>query len=301
MGRNARIATFNIVKFLLTLISLAFVLNLQAQSFQDFPLDPTAEWSVQYELLSGQDMDCISDCHFIKKIGNDTVLNGVGYTSIDISGYCILSGSGAPPCPQGVTYPSGKTFIRQDSGRYYMPYGDSLEHLVFDFNIEVGDTIEFTGLVVNQIDSVDIDGHSCKRVLGSSQTTDDFWIIEGIGSPKGFFDELFTLNVAGVSELICYSHNGQNIIPETPQGCWLQLDIADDVASIVEIYPNPTAGLIQVKGLKMATNYTLCDLLGNLVSSGQVETQGLIDVTQFDSGTYFLNLQGMEIKRVIKL
>jgi hypothetical protein len=57
----------------------------------------------------------------------------------------------------------------------------------------------------------------------------------------------------------------------------------------IEIYPNPTIGLLQIKGLNSKTTFHVINLLGQVIADGELETESL-DLTKLDNGTYLLKL-----------
>ncbi len=60
--------------------------------------------------------------------------------------------------------------------------------------------------------------------------------------------------------------------------------------SMIELFPNPTNGLLAVKGLEVARPYTISNLLGAVVSSGNVKSS--LDVHSLPSGIYILKVDG---------
>lgn len=57
----------------------------------------------------------------------------------------------------------------------------------------------------------------------------------------------------------------------------------------IETYPNPTKDILNFKGVNSQTSFQITDLLGKIISEGQLESE-LLDLTFLEEGTYFLKL-----------
>ncbi|MBL1280959.1 MAG: choice-of-anchor B family protein [Fluviicola sp.] len=65
-------------------------------------------------------------------------------------------------------------------------------------------------------------------------------------------------------------------------------------------YPNPTSSSISIIGIDALTDYVLYDLKGTVILKGEISSsQNLIDLTPFQNGMYFLDIQNKTTK-VIK-
>jgi len=76
----------------------------------------------------------------------------------------------------------------------------------------------------------------------------------------------------------------------------------EEVTPTLEVYPNPTTGMVQVKLRQGSSTYTVCDALGRTVHHGQFLT-GLntLDLSAFPPGLYRILLDGVASgPRVIK-
>lgn len=62
----------------------------------------------------------------------------------------------------------------------------------------------------------------------------------------------------------------------------------------LSVFPNPTYGIITVHGISKATQYELFSLEGKLLTSG--ETEGIINLTNLNSGIYYLRIKGIWCK-----
>ncbi len=67
----------------------------------------------------------------------------------------------------------------------------------------------------------------------------------------------------------------------------------------LNIYPNPTDGIIKISGLDKSEYATLYSLSGLLLVNKQVQDN--LDISGFDSGVYLLNIKGYQTQKIIKL
>lgn len=69
----------------------------------------------------------------------------------------------------------------------------------------------------------------------------------------------------------------------------------------IQLYPNPTTGLISFVGLPQNTPFTIYDLSGKTIQSGQLQvTNKTIDVSNLQSGYYFIKLKNHKTIPFIK-
>jgi hypothetical protein len=57
------------------------------------------------------------------------------------------------------------------------------------------------------------------------------------------------------------------------------------------VYPNPTEGMVWVRGVAPGTLYRIVDVLGREMDQGLAEQDGAISVEFLSSGTYFIVLE----------
>ena len=65
----------------------------------------------------------------------------------------------------------------------------------------------------------------------------------------------------------------------------------------ISFSPNPTSGLIRIKGLSKASVYKVYNTIGDVVLEGK--TKAIIDISDLESGIYFISLNGIK-KTVVK-
>jgi hypothetical protein len=273
------------------LIGLPFAVS--AQTYQDFPLDESAEW-IMYK--GTHESDCWVDLSVSYYIGDTVVYSGQVYHEIR---YVGTSWSGVtetenPDCsvsPHPVSGMAGA--IRAENGIYYV--GDSSgEEMIFDFTLEVGDTLQnaFTinqPLTVDSTDSVDINGRSCKRLfISGSDTPEGTWIVEGVGSGFGPLEPLYI--GFHIDQMSCYRENSQSVFPFNASNCSLVgLEEETDNTGF-KIHPNPTTSVLNVSGLTSQTSITISSILGKVVMSGNIQENEELDVSELKSGIYILKM-----------
>lgn len=136
---------------------------------------------------------------------------------------------------------------------FYVPTGDSVEKLIYDFTLETGDTL-FSylnwnePLIVDFIDSVVISAEYHKRIVFQYYEAE---IIEGIGSRTGLLEELIAFE--GGSYLCALYIDTSFIFHEYPcnlsaTDTCLTLNIESQFNdSEFSIFPNPAKDQFQIK------------------------------------------------------
>jgi len=85
----------------------------------------------------------------------------------------------------------------------------------------------------------------------------------------------------------------QVVLPSTSNGV-----LVDNI----EVYPNPTIGLVTIKGLVQDANFTVIDAIGRTVLSGSVNTNNPeISVEKLKTGTYSLLIENHNVSQRITL
>ncbi|HLS30893.1 MAG TPA: BspA family leucine-rich repeat surface protein, partial [Flavobacteriaceae bacterium] len=83
---------------------------------------------------------------------------------------------------------------------------------------------------------------------------------------------------------------GWNILEDILGSCLLSVDSEAEIT--FEIYPNPTKDILYINGLAGSESIKLFDLHGRLIKSLIANKQEeIIDMTEFASGVYFLNIE----------
>ncbi len=192
-------------------------------------------------------------------INGDTLIGAFNYNKIYMTGNSLEYVNGPftcpPSCTNGQNYYYNNDYsgcIRQDTTQrtiYFIHPGNTQETLLYDFNLNVGDTLSPVWTLnwglnyVTAIDSILIGGNYHRRFqLSCSSFPGEVSIIEGIGSTLGLLSPLFSnMNVSMIyNMLLCVTVNGIPVYPDTATACNLasQLnDVSDN--SHCTIAPNP--------------------------------------------------------------
>lgn len=232
------------LRFLLPLVLFPFLLSSQNNSYIEFP-DSNAVWNFNYSMNCFQ--NGTGDENYSIEISGDTLINNLEYQKLNtpyIESYTIGS------CHYPTTGYKGA--IREDIQQrkvYIIPPTENSEQLLYDFNMQIGDTVKGytqgldTPLVPNiviSIDSVLIGSQYHKRWFLNDCY--DEYLIEGVGSTFGLIEQSFycTLDLAEF-KLICFSKDGNNIYPSSSTNCNLITSINEKSSpqTQISIYPNP--------------------------------------------------------------
>lgn len=237
-------------------------------------------------------------------IHGDTLLGSVFYHKI----YSTINSSNHLPGSTIFQSRSGPTFIRFDSFEnkvYYRPSVDSTERLLYDFNLQVGDTLPIQPIIyqpglVDSIENVSLFGISVKKFytsefLGGSSNYEENYILAGMGGSNGLtFNQPVVSVVSGgilMTRLVCFQ-SGDSIYSPTNSDCpFLETISTKNVVSEgigALVSPNPTQGaftLFVSETLRNA-NFTVTDCLGRKVQSGVLTEQTTIGQLPA-SGVYF--------------
>jgi hypothetical protein len=281
--------------YLLFCLFLAFVGSKgQTSIYHPFP-ESNAVWN---EYLS---FACPPPTHeednFSYTFGNDTLIQSNTYHKL-ITPYVKTFN---PNCngSQRVGY---RGAIRQDTSLrkiYFVQPGDSIERVLYDFSVSVGDTFYTCGYfclpnyeIAHAIDSVFIGSDYRKRWRFQNLGT----IIEGIGS----IDDLLHVCEPAAAPynwtLSCFSLNGHTVYPDTSSSCNLILGLNDDIgnSNVISFFPNPfhTSAILKIFNfIYDFTEIKIFDILGK-VKQDQAFTlpSTIIDRRNLSNGLYFYQL-----------
>lgn len=250
-----------------TLISI-LALNAQTSTYHQFP-DSNAVWNYNYQLFCFS--NGIANEFYSIEMSGDTVINNLNYQKLSIP---YLQSQSTGTCGG---YPIGyKGAIREDIPAkkvYIVPPSSNTEELLYDFNLQVGDTVKgylesFTGYdVVQSIDSVLV-GNSYRKRWDVNNCY-FIYFIEGVGSTYGLLEPSpsCVTDFADIS-LSCFQENGRTLLPDTITSCNLITSIQEEkVQTDVRFYPNPFSGSsqIQISQNLINASLTISDLKGRMI------------------------------------
>ncbi len=270
----------------------------QTSVYHPFP-DSNAVWNVNYYLWQG----CLpfSDLYedYSMVLNGDTTINSMIYHKMTTP--CVVSNC-SPPVINSVH----KGSIRQDTVLrtvYLIPPGDSVEHLLYDFNMQIGDTIQgflnpWTGFTdtVESIDSILIGNGYRKRWLTNSCY--QIYFIEGIGSTFGVLEKSpGCITDAPSYSLTCFSQNGQTLYPSPTTSCEVILGVKSMPENnfSISVFPNPfhSSTTFTIKGDPGIRNAELkiYNSFGKHISTKIIQGESAtIDRKGWTGGIYFYQL-----------
>ena len=279
---------------LLNLILLTLFAKGQTSAYHSFP-DSNAVWNFHFQhycFFNGT-----GDEYYSITFSSDTLINSQTYHKLTTPFVQSFSTGTCGGIPTGY-----KGAIRQDTANkkvFYIPPTDTTEQLLYDFTMQVGDTVRgyietfaFTTDIVQSIDSVLIGSTYRKR--WNINNCYNIQFIEGIGSTYGLFERSpgCITDDAGYS-LTCFQQNGQSLYPDTITNCQLitSVNSIDNFSNQIKIFPNPSSSSFTVdfdnadiKEIK------LTDLLGNTIFQQQTNKQSQIKIDRLQIGTYILTI-----------
>ena len=180
----------------------------------------------------------------------DTMISNRDYKKIEKTEYDIF-------CLNTVINQPGYIgALRDDRNQkkvFYIPKGDTVEKLIYDFNLDTGDTLYsylnfYQPLVVAFVDSVLIGNEYHKRIVFRYGEAE---IIEGIGSITGIVEELTAFE--GGSSLCALYTDTTLVYPEHPcnlsstDTCLTRIPETELNNPEISIFPNPAKNRLQIK------------------------------------------------------
>jgi hypothetical protein len=293
--------------YYLVLILLFTGLWTQAQDeyeYTPFP-DSNAIWSEYYEPPFGSGEDPYY--HALALFNEDTVINSITYQKLFRLKDTVLNRDKAE-------YIGG---IREDSAKrvyfkgtpidYLMPsdnvFNENDEVLLYDFSIEVGDTLydgnyslSYDYLVVENIDTV-IENEELRKKYSFERG----WVewIEGIGNIRGLLFISASLPTNGIyNTLICFKRDGkQEYFNDQFSECFpgpLANAIGDVDEQATRVFPNPAEESVYFENPGNVERLSIYNLDGKQLIQKPVSNRERISisVSGYSPGMYFYKLIG---------
>ena len=283
------------LKYFFILFALGFYAqNLSAQlSYTPFP-EGEAVWHVAYwEDECPIPFPCRFDQYAYK---GDTMVNNLTYHRLYYT-YQVFG---------EVTQGGYKGLIRQDTSQrkvYYFPSNSPFEHLLYDFNLQVGDTLPQTynhndNFKVSEIDTLILNGSYRKayKLFPPNQAGDTMLIIEGIGATSGLINSITQPNGwEHYSLLTCFQDAGETIYSPYGDGNCIILGLEEQYFNIaILLNPNPVLKGQQIMIQLNSPNpfgIEFCDMLGNcIVKLQEYSGTALISTRSLNKGIYFVKV-----------
>jgi hypothetical protein len=225
---------------LLSLITVTFSIKAQTSVYHPFP-DSNAVWNFHFQWYCFA--NGTADEYYSITFSGDTTISSQTYHKLNTP---FVRSFSTGIC--GGSLIGYKGAIRQDTVArkiFFVPPSDSAEQLLYDFNMQVGDTIQgyldYFGLpaIIQSIDSILI-GNSFRKRWNLSCY--GIQVIEGIGNTYGLIEYL-----PGCATdfpdytLTCFSQNEETLYPDMTSNCELITSVKSISGRgiVATLSPNP--------------------------------------------------------------
>lgn len=191
-------------------------------------------------------------------------------------------------------------FIREDSNKYYLRNLAGEEGLIYDFSVNIGDTITINNpfgfmpvdATVTNIDSIFIEPGNEYRKRITLFEYEDFWNeeywIEGIGSLAGITESSWDMTLLTGGDdytLLCYFEDDEFIYKDAfYPSCFYQIVsvVTNDYVPVASLlFPNPVidkSTLIFDGADKKDLTVKIIDITGKLIEHIQITTPAEIKI-----------------------
>jgi hypothetical protein len=284
-------------------ISLHFLTSIRLTAQENAYLKNNPIWQLNSSCSIGG--FCIQNELFNYYTKNDTLIDSVKYVEIFRKGqgsFTWNAGGNNMGCVGNFVNIDAvpKFFLRSLDKQMYVRYpGDSLEQLLYDFNLNVGDTLPLTynnffkDIYVTAIDSIyTAFGYRKRFTLGGSTWATH--LIEGIGHSRGLVEPL-KVSPTCTYILNCYSINDTSYYPTVGATCNVAIGIATlTTDNAVTFFPNPliSSTLFTFSSAQSAVLLKLFNSLGECVKTVESTHAGslLLNRNELVAGFYFYEL-----------
>ncbi len=213
-----------------------------------------------------------------------------------------------------------KGWIREDNNVIFFRE-DSVDHILYDFNVNIGDTIQWWGLdtnpsspmyfIVSTVDSITIKNEPRKRIGFDLAPNDSLvieiaYVIEGVGSDRGLLPHYGYFESGG--GLDCYMEKDTFLFSRyTFSDCTTMSTKKIFTQKEINIAPNPSNYQIEISIEDYLTNgrIEVYDLNGKRVIQERFEgNRQVLNITELESGLYILLIKtenGIYRNKFIKL
>lgn len=277
----------------------AFILNtyLSGQNYMPFYLD-SAEWTVAtiYPVIGQGDGGEV----WQYQTKTDTIINDSLYTNITKRNLCEYwpdRNTGERNYVQDIDrneYLIGA--IREINQRlYFYNYNTQKEILLYNYDIEIGDTIYFNSnnhtIILEEL--TPHMGHRKYKVLNKNAffyPHETSTLIEGIGSSYGLFGSY----EGGLNSLVCFRFKNEDIYGECEYCEGFVTSVRfNDIKNSTTIKPNPVASILYIENdLKSIEMVEILSINGaSQLKFERVKSNELhFDVSQLKSGIYIAKI-----------
>ena len=186
--------------------------------------------------------------------------------------------------------------------------------VLYDQNAEVGDEWQITKggrsiiVRVDEVSQYEYEGRTFKMMHvsdGNNVFTGN--IVCGIGHLTSWFPEkiMHVYRDSRVEGLRCYWTNGNLILKNGDKDCdavyeEMHSGIDETANASFSLYPNPTNGTLYIESQGDACIFSISNMLGQTIMTGNVADSQTIDVSLLDDGMYFICVGQQTVKFVVR-
>ncbi|MFA6923372.1 MAG: T9SS type A sorting domain-containing protein [Bacteroidales bacterium] len=203
--------------------------------------------------------------------------------------------------------------IREDSLKriYFVNTAHINEHLLYDFNLSIGDTVFGTPCILTSIDTFYF-GANLRKIYHFNNLNDTASTeYEGIGKATDLLDAFYGLPCAtgheGVCRLVCYSNKDGYKQFISSHICRLSAKVEENyIENKINIYPIPSNDelIIEIPRLIRENFLTICNIKGQELMRQQIkDSKTQINISNLTSGIYFVKLitdKTVEVRKILK-
>lgn len=248
---------------------------------------------------------CWTQGKYVVEIVGDSVIGGLTYKHLIYHG--VMSESPINPLPGVIcnadyTFSNLYGFVRQVGKKVYSyDLINSVDTLLYDFDLQVGDTLPLTvinsdtDITVTAITNFQVGNETRSIFELSSNLGISEKLIEGIGHDNGFLGTMQPFEFFE-SDLICYSRNDTTYYDNGIDVCDLNVGLNEFQSIIkVEVFPNPTSDFVTITSPQFAEiqSFEIVDLLGakcNVKFDFSSTEKAVVNLESLASGNYILQL-----------
>lgn len=190
---------------------------------------------------------CITTDTYNYQLAGDSVVGGFTYARVVRSGSVdhMWTGAWPPPetCMGSTTYSGWPGGLMRQEGQALYTWNGASDILLFDFDLEVGQTLPLMAynsndqILVTAMDSVEMNGEWRHRFTVEGDWSQ--YIIEGVGSDKGLFEPVSSSFECGF-QLACFGLNGTGYYPGPGPDCDMHVGVTEQEAATFHIGFDPT-------------------------------------------------------------
>ncbi|RLD58623.1 MAG: hypothetical protein DRJ01_12325 [Bacteroidetes bacterium] len=286
-------------KILITLGLFSFIYCGYSQEYETI-VDTTKQWSVVTERSSDENYPEILSASTIGyRFRGDTIINNLHYSFLEA-------------CVNDSLFKNwGRTFFlfRDDScGRVYI-HDDNQEKLLYNYNVESGDTIWIPNIF-------DFSDSSCMEIVdsvgievtaGKERKVVYWWgghvlYAKGFGSYEGPLGLSYHCMVGDVGRYVSCFHQNDSLLYQSGNSCYVyyKTDIKEHEKKIIKTYPNPASNELTISFDKSTkATFFLYNIYGKLLKSKQFfSNKTTLSLSGYSDGIYYYSIKSE--KEVIK-